>query len=286
MYRAFLELNFFTNRSSDVTTRKHERKLTQVYIFCLSGTTLALLAYMCFSYQTKTTTIRSPSQSTYEHLLALHPNILIPCPCSRISTPFETLLTIDFDLHPICSSDFVSTDWLDVAFANGNWSAYDRRDFRIRAFAYFSQLASLCALTNKILTNELESFAQRELISTLLIPSEKFDAQFQTIFDEFRVSLASTSIRTLHLFRGVLQGNQLLSIYTTNWMLVRSQTIWDPLQMIPLSHGSNCSCATSNECVEPIVLRLTNETIVEIPGLLLGCLPIESISSFDAGLFL
>ena len=220
---------------------------------------------------------RFPSQSTYDHLLALHPNVLIQCPCSRISTSYETLLTIDFDFHPICSSDFVSSDWLDVAFANGNWSAYDRRDFRIRAFAYFSQLASLCALTNKILTNELESFAQRELISTLLIPSEKFDAQFQTIFDEFRVSLASTSIRTLHLFRRVLQGNQLLSIYTTNWMLVRSQTIWDPLQTIPLSHGPNCSCATSNECVEPIIVRLTNDTIIEIPGLLLGCLPIESL---------
>ena len=66
-------------------------------------------------------------------------------------------------------------------------------------------------------------------------------------------------------------------MYTINWMLKRAARIRDPLSTLPLSHGPNCSCATSSDCFEPITLHLKNGTVIEIPGHVLGCLPIESL---------
>ncbi|CAF3173759.1 unnamed protein product, partial [Rotaria sp. Silwood2] len=259
IYQSFLRLNLFTNQSSDTSTIQYERTLTRLYLICLFTTTFAVLIYMCISYQTKTITIKTPLQSTYENLLINYPNTRIQCLCLRISIPYQTLITIKFDLHQICQSDFVSLSWLDLKFSDGNWSIYDQRDFRIRSFAYFKQLASLCTLFNHILINELKNFGQNEFISTQLMSSKTFETQLQTILNNFRTSISTTLLRTLQLFRDTIQGNQLISIYTTNSIYTPRSSIWDAFNTKPLSHGFNCSCAISNEC------------------LVLGCLPIESL---------
>jgi hypothetical protein len=75
--------------------------------------------------------------------------------------------------------------------------------------------------------------------------------------------------------RDLENANQLMTIYSTNW--VYASINYDPnliglaIPLEPVSHG-NCSCAVSSNCVEPITL---NGQIV--PGLLLGCLPLESL---------
>ncbi|CAF4331417.1 unnamed protein product [Rotaria sp. Silwood2] len=277
IYQSFLRLNLFTHQSSDRSTIQYERTSTRLYLICLFTSTFALLIYICVSYETKTITIKSPLQSTYENLLINYPNTRIQCPCLRISIPYQTLITIKFDLHRICQSDFVSLSWLDLTFGDGNWSIYDQRDFRIRSFAYFKQLASLCTLVNHILINELNNFGQNEFISTQLISSKTFEAQLQTTLNDFRTSISTTFIRTLQLFRDTIQGNQIISIYTTNWIFTPGSSIWNRFNTKPLSHGFNCSCAISNECVESAAIYLSNSTRFNIPGLVLGCLPIESL---------
>ena len=75
--------------------------------------------------------------------------------------------------------------------------------------------------------------------------------------------------------RDSAHDNQLLNVYSSNWDLSVHHS--DNLSYIPIStrvvsHGYNCSCATSSTCTEPVFAHGQM-----IPGFVLGCTPMESL---------
>jgi hypothetical protein len=93
---------------------------------------------------------------------------------------------------------------------------------------------------------------------------ETFEIQLQTTHNEFHSSVGTNFIRTLQFFRDTTHGNQVISIYTTNWIFTPGPTIWTPFNTKSLSHGSNCSCATWSTCVESATIYSLNIILYSI----------------------
>lgn len=107
-----LSLDIF---SSDSETNMFERRLgrlaTRVYclLFCLF-----FILYIAFNVsldETVSMTVYRPSQSEFERLEELYSNNLV-CSCNNIAVPYESFINVTPIIHPICSSGFVSNEWI------------------------------------------------------------------------------------------------------------------------------------------------------------------------------
>lgn len=75
--------------------------------------------------------------------------------------------------------------------------------------------------------------------------------------------------------REITQINHLMHHFASNWMYSPQDTgnlSNYPIMTHPVSHDTDCSCATSSACTEPVYV---GETIV--PDCVLGCFPMESL---------
>ncbi|CAF3140112.1 unnamed protein product [Rotaria sp. Silwood2] len=98
----FTSLNLYDSRSTDPTTVHHEILSTRLFTF-LFGASLAILTiFTSFRPQTTLQNIQSPSIFDYERLLKQYPNT-VQCPCTFISIPYETFITIETSFHQVCS---------------------------------------------------------------------------------------------------------------------------------------------------------------------------------------
>jgi len=58
----------------------------------------------------------------------------LSCPCTTITMPYKTFLNSAITLHPVCSSLFVSEQWIDALY-RADASLYVVTDFRTIAYA-------------------------------------------------------------------------------------------------------------------------------------------------------
>jgi hypothetical protein len=88
--------------------------------------------------------------------------------------------------------------------------------------------------------------------------------------------MPQTFKRTLDTIRGLNQGNALMSAYETNWKFtVLNVDLYAPVYTNPQSYNNSCNCGTSTKCVQPAIV--TEEFPSGLPGLLIGCYPLESM---------
>ena len=67
----------------------------------------------------------------------------LTCPCSKITIPHETFVFNRIEFHPICSSIFVSKQWIEGLYLP-NACYYRITDFRLtaRAQVFYSKIKS------------------------------------------------------------------------------------------------------------------------------------------------
>jgi hypothetical protein len=94
---------------------------------------LILLTFTLLNSQTKIKTIYNPSVETYKQLQNDYPTSLT-CPCSTSTMPYKKFIIIETVMHQICSSDFVSQEWIN-AFHIPDAGRYGAIDFRTTANA-------------------------------------------------------------------------------------------------------------------------------------------------------
>lgn len=125
--------------------------LTRVFILILVVCSLSAGFYVLFSVETVLITIKNPTLVTYQQLYNQSGNDL-QCPCSQLSIPYRDIFNIQYTLHQVCSSDFVSFEWLHyVASFDSSllpeWKLTDSTsDFRVIGVSYFEFLATFCSL--------------------------------------------------------------------------------------------------------------------------------------------
>jgi hypothetical protein len=222
-------------------------------------------------------------------LLALYPDTL-QCPCTRISIPYNTFINqlAVASFHPVCKINFVTGNWLyyysDYTLYFPNWISL--ADFRYWNPSFFRVLAMFCALAQDNVADSLLTFGSSTFITDQVMPRALFDKQMNGTLDYIQTSIPLAFARTLELVRTIIQGNALLTAYSTNWKLVltsKNRNINASFLSMPVSYGITqnntiCSCATSRLCSMPGQILYPNSTpSYSLKGIVVGCLMIESV---------
>ena len=207
-----------------------------------------------------TTSINKPSLSVYEDLFKMHPQSL-RCSCSKISLNHETFLSIDFRSHAICSSPFISDEWILFTYQqNGPFLRFDRT-----AVGQYQLLSSFCALSRKYVQDALLQLNTTAFTDTRLVSSDQFHRRMQIVFDTFKQSTSRTFLTTFNTVREMTETTSLGTLYSSDWRVrnVCPNTFFY-LNKVPVVYGS-CSCGTSTRCTQPS------------GSMRVGCYPLEAL---------
>ena len=272
--RRFFALNLFYNRhKSSVLTVRSEVRATRLYVLLFISIFIILVLYNVLEDERVTITIPQPTQTTYEHLYSSF-NSSLQCPCSQITIPYRSFVNMSTALHQICSSSLIDTTWIESIYGDGDWSNIPINEFRVRGVAYFFVLQSLCTIAKGKISSAGPYFFDNQIISGQIIPENELFSQINSDIDQLRRSYSSNFIALIQFGRDSTQGNQLISIYSLNWVYSprydRNMSFYQ-IPTEPIRHGKGCSCATSSACTEPVFV---NDQI--IPGFLIGCSSLES----------
>ena len=265
---------FYDRRKSSVLTVKKEIHTTRLYVVLFIAIFFILFIYTVLIEESVTIHVDHPSQTTYEELFLSHGSSL-QCPCSEISTRYKSFVKLNVTLHQICLSPFIQIPWIKSIFGDGDWSNISVNQFRIRGIAYFTVLRGLCTIAQSKINGSFPYFLERHLITSQVIPEKQLVSQINSEIDQIERSFASAFFSLVEFSRDNAQNNQLMSAYSSNWVYspqYNRNMSYYAVPTRPVSHGEDCSCATSSTCVEPVYIDETN-----IPGLVLGCSVYESL---------
>ena len=274
--------NLFESSTSTPETHRREILKTRLYLVLVVTSSILLVLYTGLAEQTSTVTVQQPSQSTYEHLRGLHSDTL-QCPCASVSIPNkEFTVHLEAVLHPICSSGFITAEWLTFFNAYGAhefyWLQHD--DFRKWGILFFTFLQSNCQLANSTIANAIEQFQYSSFISAKAMSSSQFRIQINRALERLQKTTSTLLVRPLDMFRASTQSNAFITIGGNNWafMLTRNES-HAPLTNMPITYSDGrCSCATSSSCSEPAAFyNVTHDRVYTIQGIRRGCLYLDSI---------
>ena len=84
--------------------------------------------------QKRTVTVSNPTLSLCNQLQRQYGDTL-SCPCSAVSSPYKTFVSNTISLHPLCSSGFVSDEWVKALYFPFA-SLFPQTDIRTTAFSH------------------------------------------------------------------------------------------------------------------------------------------------------
>jgi hypothetical protein len=136
--------------------------------------------------------IHNPSKSQFDYLYEKYPSTL-SCPCTHLSTPYSTIISIQPRYHQICMSDFIQEDkWLSYfnmipySYASLQNYSYYSQDFRFNTgSSLFRVLRILCQFANETITNALTVFNDAQFVSNEPLSVTTFDTQASSLIAEF-----------------------------------------------------------------------------------------------------
>ena len=212
-----------------------------------------------------TVSVNKPSLSVYEDLLRTQPQSL-QCSCSKISFNYETFLSIDFRSHAICSSPFVSDDWILFTYRqNVPFLRFDRFDFRRTAVGQYQLLSSFCALSRKYVQDAILQLNTTAFTDTQLVSSDEFHRRIQTLFETFKRNAPQTFLTVFNTIREITETNMLNTVYSSDWRAINVYPrAFSYVYKEPIVYGT-CSCATSTRCTQPS------------GSMRVGCYPLEAL---------
>lgn len=218
--RYLIELNLFKSNRIDVHSLSIERWSTRLYIPLLFFALLTLLIYTIFDVHSEQIQIENPSLTMYRHLYEKYPNV--KCPCRHVSIDYKNFLDLNIDLHEICSSSLISSEWISSLYLKEQTTIRYAIDFRATAFNQFSLLRDLCQLSIDTIQNEKIDFYENQLISGELFNENLFRAQIQSDVESFQRIVTSNYLRSLLLMRQFMRGNELLTDVQTAYTFIRN----------------------------------------------------------------
>ncbi len=101
------------------------------YVVLVALFVFILVTYTSLTAQDQTTFVENPSQATYEELLDRYPTTLL-CPCSQITIPYGSFVSILLNYHNVYRSFFVFDEWISL-LSSLNISRFYQLDFRSSA---------------------------------------------------------------------------------------------------------------------------------------------------------
>ncbi|CAF4102018.1 unnamed protein product [Adineta steineri] len=274
----FLNLNLFPSvpPTIDEHQLRNQRISTRLFIFLLTILLSILLLYTSLINITQTVNVKAPSVIKYEQLYNSYSQTLT-CDCTEISINYQKFIGIQYTLHQVCYSDFVTQNWTNyLATSSGN-NILGYTDFRLTSTFTFQALTTLCALVDQTISNSLIQFYSSQYVSAFVTPSNVFQLQTDAFISQFKSATRNEFLLSLAMIRNTTQSNALLSGEPLNFELFITEA--EHLDYFPRSYD-NCTCASSGTCISqsPIYDLVNVDNILFlVPGLYTGCYIIESL---------
>lgn len=210
---------------------------------------LAFLYYGPLTRETKTISHPKPSLDLFEDLHSKNLPAL-SCPCSKVSTEYSSILSLQPLISPICSNQTSSSS--------------------LESITHHRILSTLCSLSNEYLHNELEDFQEKQLISIETMKKNSFEMQIDGLMKNFIRRITSEYRRRIIFVMNSFHVNQILNLFLRNWNVRFND---DRVQTFPQRFQStNCSCAISSKCHEDF----DNEIQI-------GCFPFDGFRYSNSG---
>lgn len=221
---------------------------TRIYIFIFTLCIIAAVLYCGpFSEETKSIKENYPTMDTVNQLHRQNISSL-SCPCSKAAVPFSKLLSVKPDYHSICTSEYVSQAYIRNLLNKNDSTS-------LLLSAHYRLLSSLCHLSRRLIENSLLVFNSRELVSIETLSRSSFNTEIEAIISTFISQTLADYRRTRSFIVNSFSVNQLLNLFTSNWQVDFSNE--DEKYIIKTSptqfSSSNCSCALSSDCSEPLI---------------------------------
>ncbi|CAF3311869.1 unnamed protein product, partial [Rotaria sp. Silwood2] len=115
--------------STNLFDLRIQRIATRLYILCLLLSTTTIIIYISLVKITNTVNVNKPSFKEYLRLHSIHSETLI-CPCTTISIDYKAFLHVEHTLHQVCTSIYVTNDWINYLSLSFDDIPYDPPDFR------------------------------------------------------------------------------------------------------------------------------------------------------------
>jgi hypothetical protein len=274
IFNYIIKLNIFQNinRTTDEQSQIDiEKKSTRIYIFLLVFSLSIISTYTSLSVQTDNYTISIDSLNSIDDIQKNAEISSVVCPCSNLSIEQSTFIQIEPIFHEICSSDFVSENWLNILFKNyqqQNLSTLKSFTYEGTAFVYFQLMKIICNLAKQSVIDLREQFLSQSIISIEVPDLDLFTRQTEFSLNSFQSSISYELLFSLQIFYQLSLSNSFMSAYSTNY----ESFILDPTYVnniyIKSKQYNNCNCATSSSCVQ--------SSIPVVQGYLVACLPLQS----------
>ncbi|UJR18938.1 hypothetical protein I4U23_022068 [Adineta vaga] len=253
-----------------------------ILLLCISLTISTL--YTSLITNMKTIKILTPSYIDYLQLYSTHSQTL-SCPCQTISINYEKIVYIDYTLHQLCSSIFVSDQWIDYLNTASRGIEVDYQVFPAIGTYSFQALRGFCQLINQTILGGLVRFNSNQYISGSVISKDLFQSQISASIDHFKSSMIKDFLVFLNTIRRTTQANTLVSAVQSNYLFeFLNDTI--PVLSSWITYG-NCSCASTSTCIYPLISYISADLkrFFTIPGFYRGCHIIEALLQSDLPCF-
>ncbi|CAF0892704.1 unnamed protein product [Adineta steineri] len=300
-------LNLFEDGTNDEHIKRNQILSTRFYIIIFIIILFIFTLFTTLTLETTIVTISNPTYDKYEDLYIKYSNTL-KCSCQEISISYNKFINIELEYHEICSSDFISQRWIDFLFYE-NISYFYQLDFRRSAFIQFQALKTLCQQAQLTINDSLIQFYLLEYITPQLVSLNTFTIEIESFIQIFQRTAPSFFQNFIQLFRHMTYNNQLFSAIDNNFFLqiVASGDIIDYVTMNNIYYQEtkakeyNFDCRNNTGVVNqiqvgifadiiqyeypgswwfdriPINRSSTPNMTVSLPGIYMGCNPIESL---------
>ena len=283
-----VELNLFTSipPSTDPNIIRKNRHTTRVYLVLLITAFFILILYTSLRQVTITAIVKSPSMSKYTELSLKYP-LTLQCPCSHIAIKYNKFISqIEPQYHQICSSVFISLEWLESMTYSEDYRFYpsSEHDFLKGVRMQFQIVEKLCTLSKNMLNTSMSIFEDTDFITLDVISRDEFNVRTETIIEQFKIKASNEFMDVLKLIKVTNHGNQLATVYTSNWKFVGknldSVKTFNILSLPQIYGAENCSCGIQSNCsqLSELFFYIPNQPLKKLlVGFRIGCLVLDSL---------
>lgn len=195
---------------------------------------------------------------------------------------YGTFVSIQYRLHQVCSSVFVSQDWIS-SLSVASYDTLVFNDFRVTGPYSFQTLRTLCELVDSTLRITLDQSYSNQYVSISVAPAQLFQLQMTARSNQLMLSTKNSFMLSFSMIRNTIHNNGLFSSLQTNYReVVRNNDVFS----FPLQYRG-CSCALSPTCVDQSAIYQYSDgtELFSVPGFYTGCYVIESLLQSDLRCF-
>ncbi|CAF3201804.1 unnamed protein product [Rotaria sp. Silwood2] len=193
--------------------------------------------------------------------------------------PYGSFISFSPEYHPVCSSLFVSDEWILSTRGRYPLAIYPTVKFEESAPYFFNTLATLCSLIQNTLSNAWQIFNRSSLITAQTLSYEELNDRSNATLQQFILNTVAKFTRIRRLI-SIHSHSMFLANYNTQFSIphVNNNDTHIEFSSLPMIID-NCSCVINNECKKSIGLYSYDDQqlIFEIPNLYISCSIIQGV---------